>query len=928
MFKNKSILLTLVFSFSIFVGSVYSVFALDTVDANAEGAAAGSETTGGVLTGSSAYETDQYRTYNTKGYPDFDDKFYVSTIKSVLQADDNKDAEAAGAYEDIRQELALTGYETYCLQENVKIEPQYNSKEIIERFLELYPEGVNLRSFSREVLGMDNANFPIWRDLGGKQFLMNSLEEYFGFKDLYVGDAPKAEINSAAINSLLSQRQSCVQGWKTLGAQRRDCDKLEDPSTCELIKRRIPGSGYEVHDIMGLLNDFTGGGWAGGDEKKGEALAVKWCDTIFSEPEDPSKSTLTEAQKAILKPIKDTIINVPTYIDKAYRFGFIIAVVETRQPGNQPIGDFLTENEEESTVIWNFFTKKTQVVPWDEVLVVAFKLPDIGTNKGGGALEKWNDPLDLTRIVLSNKDELALHEEAAKKKRTSTLEAAIAASNQSPDSRAYCYSGDFPSGGGTRSCTVPLPKALTDFVNASVVKCDPKVEPVSEISDLAGLRDPSDTGKIFTKENGGQILINLFLDSTYNVNGLSPDYAAIVPDHEAIKSIWTVTPENWPPKGNDSFVHFYLVYPVGYELSTIEQEISGAFFNKEQIASMGTDPSIVEKFEVTGQTQILEAGKAGWKYTDWPATRAWECGPLKILGIETGLPKPCTKNPSLTAKQEGAKIDVLGGRLSWWLRKVQVALSARSSFAHSYFESCKTMEEFLLGKCAGAADGGGGSGNGNGVELSCDELKQQKAELPTMNKLMKMTCEIANKDSNDAQLLWGLLQIEGSPFLREILKRQNAGSCSGDSCGSMSCADLLTNSCGASNIIGVLIPQCIDPIACSQAAYFIDSTDDPWINESRENPQVACDVATSLDYILRKRKSEKTWLTDQYIAANGSSPSTQQLYYMMAGRNYGVPLENLVQPACGNYDPVQGCGGANYCVCAMDTFKLNCGGGK
>ncbi len=886
----------------------------------------GDESDGGTTSfnGTSTFDTSPYRNYNTKGYPDFDDKFYVSTIKSVLQGDDNRDAEAEGAYEEIRAELALTGYETYCLQENVKIEPQYNSKEIIDRFLELYPEGVNLRSFSSEILGMNSANFPIWRDLGGKQFLMNSLEEYFGFKDLYVDDAAKAEVNSAAINSLLSQRQSCVQGWKTLGAQVRDCNKLEDSSTCELIKRKIPGSAYEVHDIMGLLNDFTGGGWAGGDEKKGEALAVKWCDTIFNEPEDPSKSTLTEEQKAILKPIRDTIINVPTYIDKAYRFGFIIAVVETRQPGNQPIGEFLTENEEEAKVIWNFFTQKTQVVPWDEVLVVAFKLPDIGTNKGGGALEKWNDPLDLTRIVLSNKEELVVHDEAAKKKRGVTLEAAIAASNQSPDSRAYCYNGSFPTGGGTKSCLVPLPRALTDFVNSTVVKCDPKVEPVNEISDLAGLRDPFDTGKIFTKENGGQILINLFLDSTYNVNGLSPDSAAIVPDHPAIKSIWTVTPDTWPPKGSDSFVHFYLVYPVGYELSTIEQEISGAFFNKEQIASMSADSSIVEKLQVTGQTQVLDAGKAGWNYTDWPATLAWECGDKidKLTGLVIG-PKPCTKNPSLTAKQDLAKIDVLGGRLSWWMRKVQVALSAKASFAHNYYESCKTMEEFLLGKCAGNTIGG--TSAGGGVALSCDELKQQKADLPTMNKLMKMTCQIAKQDPNDAQLLWGLLQIEGSPFLREILARQNAGSCSGDSCGSMSCGSLLTNSCGASNIIGVLIPQCIDPIACSQAAYFIDSTSDPWINESRENPEVACDVETSLDYILRKRSSEKSWLSAQYQAANGSAPSTQQLYYMMAGRNYGVPLGNLVQPACGSYDEVQGCGGANYCVCTMDTFKLDCG---
>ena len=80
-----------------------------------------------------------------------------------------------------------------------------------------------------------------------------------------------------------------------------------------------------------------------------------------------------------------------------------------------------------------------------------------------------------------------------------------------------------------------------------------------------------------------------------------------------------------------------------------------------------------------------------------------------------------------------------------------------------------------------------------------------------------------------------------------------------------------------------------------------------------------------MEYVLRKRLSERGWLVDQYKAKNGTAPSTQQLYYMMAGRNYGVPTEYLTTDACQGYEAVDGCGGANYCVCTMDTFKLDCG---
>jgi len=212
-------------------------------------------------------------------------------------------------------------------------------------------------------------------------------------------------------------------------------------------------------------------------------------------------------------------------------------------------------------------------------------------------------------------------------------------------------------------------------------------------------------------------------------------------------------------------------------------------------------------------------------------------------------------------------------------------------------------------------DSGDGDGDEEGEEASCEEVKNMTTELPTMNGLMRMVCSTAGNDKYDAQLLWGLIQIEGWNMLNAIAAGQS----------SMSCGEIVSNSCGASQITGQLVPQCIDKEKCPQAAYLADDTSDATIADIRENPEIACDIATQLDFTLKKRKSEVSYLTSGFTSANGRSPSKEELYQMMAGRNYGVPEEYLFQPGCGSYEAVSGCGGANYCVCAINTFTMDCG---
>ena len=230
-----------------------------------------------------------------------------------------------------------------------------------------------------------------------------------------------------------------------------------------------------------------------------------------------------------------------------------------------------------------------------------------------------------------------------------------------------------------------------------------------------------------------------------------------------------------------------------------------------------------------------------------------------------------------------------------------------------YSSSAEANNEKLLKGDGSGSSNDNGTDDGDTEALSCEEYKNREVKLPTMGELMKTVCSIGGGGA-DSQLLWGLLQIEASPMLRRIR--------AGDT--SMSCNDLILGSCAASGITGQLIPQCIDAKGCSQAEKIAEDTSDPWIQKIKKNPDIGCDITTQLKYTLEKRKSESNYLQQQYKLANGSAASTKQLYYMMAGRNYGVPAEYLSQPACGNYEAVDGCGGTNYCVCTMDTFKLNC----
>lgn len=617
------------------------------------------------------WDLDKYPDYNI-----IDELFFATPIRSIVRG-----YVPDRTVENLREELALSGYEVYCADEDVKIEPEFNTRELIDKYVRQYPEGISLDTKSIEELDAKEAEYPIWRDVSEKQFLMASLEEYFGFKDVYETNPARSEITTAPINSLLSNKQACVQGWRDLVAQQITCEKLVNPGECALLPRPIPPGDYTVQSLLELLSKY--------EPAYREGMARAGCERLFSEL-DPEWEEL-----------RVNLTNVPTYFDRAYRYGFIVAAIHMLEP---------KKSGNVATKIFNFFTRETETeIPRDEVLAVAFKLPDIGTNKGGteelSGHQYWDDPLDLTRMVLTPYEDNEEHEKVDRpERRDEILNNAIKAEIQDESSRIYCCEGAFGEENTTctTSCQNELPKALTDLINGNFDECDNESEVVDIIKDMGGLGNPLDPyGKVFKlPPYGGQTLLNLFGGSMYNWTGkyFDPRNAKtrIVADPDSqIQTIWTINEDTWPPEVENTTVDFYIIYPVGFELAAVEEAIKGAFFTREQIDTMNDDSSIIDLFEFEGQKQGLAGGSVGWNYVDIEATEACQCGydPL------SGVCNTCTESVSIDIKQDGTGIGTLGGRLSWWLRKIQLVLNSQFSFAYEYYLSCKTMEEFLLGTC-------------------------------------------------------------------------------------------------------------------------------------------------------------------------------------------------------------------------------------
>ncbi|MDQ5950819.1 MAG: hypothetical protein QG639_95, partial [Patescibacteria group bacterium] len=170
-------------------------------------------------------EDPQFRPIAEPQFPtkqDTDNYHYISPIMGLNPLNIPKDVG------EIRDSLANQGYQAYCATPTYTIDTQFSGD--IEAFIDNVRAGYHsprdVEVNSTEIIDYNNAKTPIFRSTERKAFLKSDLEEFFGYRELNEDTYAQTEIESAAINSLLSENQKCMKSADALVAQRTMCNKL------------------------------------------------------------------------------------------------------------------------------------------------------------------------------------------------------------------------------------------------------------------------------------------------------------------------------------------------------------------------------------------------------------------------------------------------------------------------------------------------------------------------------------------------------------------------------------------------------------------------------------------------------------------------------------------------------------------------------
>ncbi|HCR81009.1 MAG TPA: hypothetical protein DIV47_00795 [Candidatus Pacebacteria bacterium] len=775
------------------------------------------------------------------------------------------------------------GYEVQCAKPQWYITPQVFGA--IKEYFELYSDPVLLSGPASYNIDFSQGTIPLYR---GDEDLLDtqknsSFEGYFGAN--YLKDSPPKLNSSGVTNLLLNQDGQCVVKYANLdslfGVDGGLCSKLKDPDQCAL-DREIDGTSYTTETLYNALTELF-------SITNDDGTKNVTCADITGQwrPELEQEFDITPEQfNNEITPAVDALRRMPFNLDVLYRLAFLVISPQQNPTNDGGVFSFLQ-------------TQAPQPVPSSTIvdddthapIVIGFKVPFLATNSLF-SLPALRDSALVTALSMRTIESLQREQATVLEERTDFIEKIIANKQTKPvincDGMPQC------TGNGDSQ---QLFAALIDIINGSEQTCSGFKGPYENAGDLGSPAAASEE-KEFQKPYFSEVLPQ--------VNSAGFEWTLLVAD----PNVQSIASQEKVP------VTAHLITPYGSNLEYITQTLQ-SYFDNEQFQKIvennciedfnGECGLMPEYFTFSGITADLDSEADSYSFVTNPE----ECEE-----IEDQAEKEQCQTKSFGAnltEQPREPLRIIGAQLGWMIWKLQQDIRGIGSKAYEYIKECKRTEDLFLGRCIGYQGQPGGSDSE--AANSCNDYQGITVDLPTMPELEQKVCSIARGNDLDAQLLWGMMQVDGSPFLRQILAGET----------SMSCGDLITNSCGASQIVGIIVPQCIDPVACPQAAaWALD--EGPAGQQYREEitPEVACSVDGSLTYILQKRKSEIAFLKAEYQKANGSEPSTKQIYYMMAGRNYGLPVETLVKPACEGAPPVQGCGGANYCQCVMDTFPFSC----
>lgn len=596
--------------------------------------------------------------------------------------------------------------------------------ETIDQFTATMNENTSIGKRVLSILSIDyrDSLIPVWRDFNQTPQLKRSLEDYYGYQEPPSDTYNIAELKSAAINSLLTNNQRCVQSALSLLQRDEMCKKLRDPSTCALYETKVPETSLTVKQLLDAYTAYAG---TSTDHQAN-------CTNIISGP----KTDLQSGMQAL-----------PLHIENAYRLAFLVTTIRTRVPTQgtmmnifqHPHRGELGEGPDPAHVI----------------LVTAFKVPDISTNKGtivgdlpSGDTE-FKDPTRLTRDVLIPTKIREDFNKSGNEERKRLLAMGRQIANEAQDDSTMEIQCQL-SGIGGQQCLDPLSDALVDIINAQSLieaeneklveqnpdafnaveteqlfklECDdtPSEEP-QFIFDPGNLMPLDNEGRVFQDNYGAALLANLFTDESHlrpETFEYDPSYSDTESNKESapggfhwgLKSVFHVVRGNEGSFGNADpkrSVKHFLVYPEGYDLKTVEAVMSGTFFSTNQLTELRKKAEEYETFLIKNDQVVFDGGEISHSFTDYTERDDGRYCDTEYYNSEGELKRtdPCPTGSfsfAMNINKEPRHAGILGGRLGYWTHTIQQTLQRAQALTHKYLEKCENTEDFLLDQCGGAA---------------------------------------------------------------------------------------------------------------------------------------------------------------------------------------------------------------------------------
>ncbi len=593
----------------------------------------------------------------------------------------------------IQNDLINQGYEVSCTTPAFDITAETGGQ--LQDFYDNGGSGT-LPVKATQVFDLTGASYPLMRG-DGSPTLRTSMETYWGARNPDE-TGPKRDISSAPLYRLLSPAGQCKAQVKMLEVIDEMCAKLVDPTKCALAQQ-IPGTNFAMGPTEGqfgvksLLQAF-----------REENIS---CENLVL----TNLRNLSPEETARRQELKAGLDRTPLYLDKAYRLAFLVIATELKNP-DKPVG---------GNIFFNFLRGLDRSsLPKHEVKVVAFKIPDFATNKYLDDPITYKDPLQLTRDALLRQKDIDNIARISAAQRADFAGKVANLASQNPDS--------YPVQCGDAFCTRlndPLSGALVGMVNAGGQVCKPNIqdlqaEPVTQVMDSVSLGDNQDSG-IFKPDF--KMLDNLFSDPAQKED----------PDKVQFDFLSDITIQDQLTGPEDhTTTYTYLVYPVGFDLSTVEDTLASVIFTDSQIMEFKTNKENLRYFEIQDAEIEVESDKPQLGFNDGDCIPADDSGSDPISGVQD----PCRRNVEASVKADTSDVAprVLGGWLGVLMRKFQETMYQVGSAAHSYVVSCATTEDFLLGRCDGGVqnDPSGSDGNSSqclDVWVDNDTARQYASEL-------------------------------------------------------------------------------------------------------------------------------------------------------------------------------------------------------